>query len=292
MNVRNLPSELIEGEIAIIIDYPSGESEALSVLEGAMKIVASLDEIDKFLLSNIESSLEPVSILNDIEHSSLKMLLKRALRNLPDDVIKNLDWKIWVGDLLVKGKHALLKSLDNDGGINKKKADDALESLKENYDKPPGRLMGYQIPAREALEKTLLNVSKAKGSIPDCDVTIQSELGDVSIPNLENTEIDYDSEIIEESDADMILKIESASFKNENKWRFSDGNNSFAAKIEDEKFLGQVDLGESFSKGDSLKVKICFKQKFLNSELLSTERVIKKVYKHIKRDKAKQNQLF
>jgi hypothetical protein len=53
----------------------------------------------------------------------------------------------------------------------------------------------------------------------------------------------------------VLLQIESAVFKDGNKWRFNDGAASFYAEIADEQFLGRVSSGaERFGKGDVLVV--------------------------------------
>lgn len=57
------------------------------------------------------------------------------------------------------------------------------------------------------------------------------------------------------------LVIESAAFKEGNKWRFSDGTSTFYAEIVDEKFLHRIDIGEErFGKGDVLIVRLRMRQ--------------------------------
>jgi hypothetical protein len=68
---RQIGIESVEGEIALVIAYQPGKSEALGVLAGAMRLIESLDALDHRLLSSIDTTLEPVSILNDVQHSSL-----------------------------------------------------------------------------------------------------------------------------------------------------------------------------------------------------------------------------
>lgn len=76
------------------------------------------------------------------------------------------------------------------------------------------------------------------------------------------------------------LIIESAVFKEGNMWRFFDGQNSFAAPIDDLEFLSRVESGdERFGKGDMLTVELEIKQlKTLGT--LKTERRVKKVLQH------------
>lgn len=171
----NLPTESVEGEIALIIQYQPGKSEALGVLEGAMRLIESLDKLDHCLLSSIDSDLEPVSILNDVQHSSLKILLARALRQAPDDLISNMDWKKWVGGILIKGKYKLLERLDADAPQIR----EVLIELEPDYKACPVGLIGFIPPSVADIQVALKDVAKARSSLPLHSVTIQTELGDI-----------------------------------------------------------------------------------------------------------------
>lgn len=74
----------------------------------------------------------------------------------------------------------------------------------------------------------------------------------------------------------QFVSILLANFDN-NKWRFTDGDASFWATIEDENFLQKVDAGEySFTKGDILQ--ICYyKKQSVRDGYLTTDVVIIKV---------------
>lgn len=174
---RQLDSESVEGEIALVISYQPGKSEALGVLAGAMRLIESLDKLDRCLLSSVDSNLEPVSILNDVQHSSLKVLLARALRKLPDEHIATLDWKKWLGALLVKGKHKLLQKIDADAPEVRR----VLSELEEDYKAAPGGLIGYTPPTVADVQDALDEVSKARASLPGQRVTVQTEFGDIEL---------------------------------------------------------------------------------------------------------------
>ena len=171
---RYLPNEALEGEIGLIIDYVPGKSAALDVLGGAMALVQSLDSLDRALLSTINTELEPVSILNDVQHSSLKILLARVLRKMPDEHLTSLEWKKWIGGLLVKGKHSLLKKLNADTPEIERK----LKELDADYKAAP-LLLGYDPPKVSKVKAALQEVSHARNTIKEHSVTIQSELGDI-----------------------------------------------------------------------------------------------------------------
>jgi len=182
-NSRNLTVEMVEGEVSLVIDYVAGESEALRVLQSAMRLIEGLDALDHALLSSIDTSLEPVSILNDVQHSSLKLFLARALRSVPDDAIASLDWKKWVGGLLVKGKHKLLSKLDADDATLQK----TLNELTQDYLAAPNNTAGYMPPTLADTRVALTKINIARASLPNSKVLFQTELGDIDLPVIEAT---------------------------------------------------------------------------------------------------------
>jgi len=83
------------------------------------------------------------------------------------------------------------------------------------------------------------------------------------VETIESNEVPYfrspeiEDEQIEEHESTATFSITSLSFKEDNKWRLSDGTNTFYVTITDRDFLHQVDDNlKSFSKGDLLKVKL------------------------------------
>lgn len=83
-------------------------------------------------------------------------------------------------------------------------------------------------------------------------------------------------------EAIMILGISTLNFKGES-WKVSDGDNTFWAKMADERFQKQVDKNvASFRKGDKIKAKIKVVQKQLKDSSLKTEYEILEVQDHMK----------
>jgi hypothetical protein len=78
----------------------------------------------------------------------------------------------------------------------------------------------------------------------------------------------------------VLLQIESAVFKDGNKWRFSDGSNSFFAEIADENFRARIESGdERFGKGDVLVVDLRRIQTITDTGLKS-EYIVDRVREH------------
>lgn len=71
-----------------------------------------------------------------------------------------------------------------------------------------------------------------------------------------------------ENISETYLQIDSLTFRDKNKWKFSYGESAISASILDEKFLQRIDGGElRFGKGDLLKVKLRTCQKFAHGKL-------------------------
>jgi hypothetical protein len=77
----------------------------------------------------------------------------------------------------------------------------------------------------------------------------------------------------------MGLVLESPVFKEDNKWRFYDGQQSFYAHVEDREFLARVDAGEPFRKGDVVIADVRINQQQSGMKLVA-ERAISKVIEH------------
>ena len=87
---------------------------------------------------------------------------------------------------------------------------------------------------------------------------------------------------IDETPRECILSIVSLSFKEDNKWRLSDGNAIFNVKISDKTFLKEINDGVPFTKGDLLKVQLVSRATYAKDGL-KTDYEIVKVLEHIKR---------
>jgi hypothetical protein len=87
---------------------------------------------------------------------------------------------------------------------------------------------------------------------------------------------------LQELDVEMVVSIVSVVFTEGNKWRFSDGTNTFYAAIEDKGFVERVEHGEPFRKGDMLRSRVHITQSQRGDGLHSEYRVLE-VLEHIPR---------
>lgn len=77
----------------------------------------------------------------------------------------------------------------------------------------------------------------------------------------------------------MAFSLVSVTFRDENKWRLSDGNTTFFVSMEDEAFLKRIDDGEVFAKGDQLICDVHVMQQDADG-VLKTDYSIVRVLEH------------
>lgn len=90
-------------------------------------------------------------------------------------------------------------------------------------------------------------------------------------------------QVIQESRLTMNLSIVALSFKEDNKWRMTDGENLFYVEIQDRDFWEKVEANEIvFAKDDRVKLDLLVRQIEKESGKMQTEYTALKVLEHIK----------
>lgn len=250
---RILEPQHIEGEIGIVIDYEPGVTLGVDVLQAAMQMVGALDRLDAALLSSVNSSLQPVSVLNDIQHSSLKMLFTRALKNTPDELISNLDWKKWVGGILLKGKYRLLQNLEADAPQVRA----VLQGMSSDYLNAPVGLIGYSPPQVSDVLDALDGVVHARASLPGQRMQVQTELGDIIIPVVEVHQVDEHDATPQHAVTNTgteFFKLKSPDMLGSAQWQVLRNGRTVRVDMLHQRWLDAYQLREfSLLPGDSLK---------------------------------------
>ncbi|WP_310632412.1 hypothetical protein [Paraburkholderia sp.] len=88
-----------------------------------------------------------------------------------------------------------------------------------------------------------------------------------------------EGEVVTDAIVRKVLQIESAVFKDGNKWRVHDGQYPFFASLDDAAFLAKINAGERFGKGDVLVVELRQVQT-VEAGTLKTDNHIVKVLEH------------
>ena len=86
-NVRDL-----ESSFAIEIDYKKGIGDPARVFRTMTGLIETFQMFDKNFVSVIDTKIEPLILMDEIEAHSLKGLFRDVLRAIPDDAIYHLVW--------------------------------------------------------------------------------------------------------------------------------------------------------------------------------------------------------
>lgn len=96
------------------IDFQRGVGPASRVFTATRDFIKVCEALDDELIRSIDSNIETVLVLEDIESGSIKTWLRNALAATEDDALKTLDWKPLVGKYLVRAKYAVIRWIDDD----------------------------------------------------------------------------------------------------------------------------------------------------------------------------------
>lgn len=251
---RDLGVEAIKGEIAIVVSYQPGRTSAIELLQGTAGLVDAIDRLDRLLLSSIDTSLEPVSVVNDITHGSLNLLLARVLRSIPDESFRTLEWREWIGTLLVHGKHRLLESVSADGPELAR----VLEELAPQYERAPRHLAGYRPPTVAAARAALDGVIEARRVLGENEVLVQTELGDVPLlapPLAEPIPDDEPAESITNIGVEL-FKLKQPDYLGDAQWVVLRGGRSVRARVAHREWVARWRRREfELGPGDSLRAR-------------------------------------
>ena len=110
-------------------------------------------------------------MLEEIEASSLKILLKNQLEAADDQALKELNWKPIVGSYLVKAKYAIIKWC-NKGELNKNKESllELSNEIKQIAQETDVRhLPDYKAPNIAELADSMKDISESKNFLDKQD---------------------------------------------------------------------------------------------------------------------------
>ncbi len=101
-----------KADFCITVDYEKNSTNPARVFKYMSSLLDNLQEIDHILIQSVDTDINPVLLLEDIESGSIKTWLNqkvvKGLQEVDDEALKNLDWKQQVGKYLVKGKYLLI----------------------------------------------------------------------------------------------------------------------------------------------------------------------------------------
>lgn len=260
-----------------------------NLLEEANRVAfPDSDEISVQIKGNFKSGSFGVDLvaLQTITNQIVTMLTSpgaSAASNL-SGILQGLGMLAAVGGGLIglvkwlKGRKPSAIRLDGDRTVFEIQTSEEIESFE--VDLVAGKLYQSRV-VRQTLSKVVKPLEREGVDIFACGeegmtVAIVTK-EDVPYFEMAAESFDVVSDSLSEN---ILLQIESAVFKEGNKWRFTDGASSFFAEISDKEFLSRVESGaERFGKGDVLVVDLRRVQSITDNGL-RLEYSVEKVREH------------
>lgn len=256
-----MTSNKIDYDFFIKIDFEKSSRDPSRIFSTMSSLIETFQVIDSEFAKSIDSKINSVLLLEDVESGSLKSFFKSFLESVDDNALKAGDWKKIVGAYLLKVKYKLLAFLEDKDKIDNRIQIEGLQSellqLAEETD--VRGLPGY---APIPVEKLLFSIGKLSNSVKflnDKDIVkYSSDEGTVSI----NKNFNYDSETVEDlltketlsNRSEMILKVKKPDYLGESMWDFKHGDRAIQAKIIDMDWLSDFHLRKyDIRPGDSLR---------------------------------------
>lgn len=259
-----MQNKLIKTDFAIKINFDKGSENPSRIFETMSSLIKAFQEFDKDLLKSIDTKIEPVLLLEDVETSSLKTWLTSVIKGVPNGTIKELDWEKSVKEFLSKSKYILLSGIEGKDILSDPKIiDDIIKSINEEAKNtdiksfpdyspvPPNKI----VQSIDLINKSLLNLSKTD------NVTLITEHGSAMFNHGFNfSKEDMEDLITKERhdfESTMILKVKKPDYLGQSMWDFKHGAKLIPAKILDGKWLNEFQERKvDIRPGDSLRARV------------------------------------
>jgi hypothetical protein len=255
-----------ESLFCIEIDYIKDSENPSRIFKCMSMLIDNIQELDQLLIQSVDSNVKPVLLLEDVKEGSLRAWLTTLIREVPDDGLRTLDWKPFIGQYLVKAKHFMLEYLNGRDEITSKEEIKELQQGLTVIAKETGisKTAFYQPPNAQKIVKGVGLLTTPLNELNKQDrVRFFTKTDETGVPF--NVEFNYSPDRIEdllvreiiESTRTMILKVKKPDYLGTSMWVFKHGKRSVEAKILDIQWLTdfqnrQVDIRP----GDSIRASV------------------------------------
>ncbi|MCW5731579.1 MAG: hypothetical protein KIT20_12535 [Alphaproteobacteria bacterium] len=273
-----------KADFAFEIDFQRGVGPASRVFSATHEFIKACERLDAELIQSIDSNIETVLVLEDIQAGSIKTWLRNLLSAADDEALKTLDWKPLVGKYLVRAKYAVIRWIDTDDAPRN------LPALRREIqqiaaDTDVRHLPDYAAPSPAALVNAVRDFQAVKDALlPGDRARFLTDDGDIEM----NLSIKFPIEDIEElavantllsPAGEMILAVKKPDYLGESKWELRHGKRTISAKIEDVEWLQSFQNREvDVRPGDALRCLVQIQLLYgFDNELIAERYTVKQV---------------
>ncbi|MFY7929093.1 MAG: hypothetical protein ACOVS5_09485, partial [Oligoflexus sp.] len=244
LTISELEPPTPRADFGFEIDFQRGVGPASRVFTATHDFIKACEALDHELVKSIDSSIETVLILEDIEAGSIKTWLRNSLTAADDDALKTLDWKPLVGKYLVRAKYAVIRWIDDD--TFPRSLPDLRREIQQIASETDVRhLPDYTAPSPGALIKAVHDFQSVKNRLlPSDRATMLTHEGNIGFNlsvmlDIDDIEALAVAQTIKNPPAEMILPVKKPDYLGDSKWELRHGRRNISAKIEHQEWLKQ-----------------------------------------------------
>lgn len=301
---QELQARRPQADFALVINFRKDSPDPARIFRAAEAMIAALEKLDRDLVSSIDTRIEPILTLEDIEAGSLKIWLRYALGTLEevdDDALKKLDWKPQVGKYLVKAKYLMIDFLNRTAQITDRsdfeKISKELVDLATETDVL--HLPSYQPLPPATIAQHLVSLAQSKAALVDGDGVTFEGAGNYVTFNMDlvlapgSFEELLTRETIS-SRVEMILAVRKPDYLGHAQWEFRHNKKPIPARIEDDEWLRRFQAREEQVRpGDAIRAIVRMEIQYgFDSEVVSEHYAIEKITRIIPAEMFHQDDLF
>ncbi len=150
-------------DFCIEIDFEKGSENPTRIFKALTEMIDTFQQLDRALVDSIDSKIEPIATIEDVESGSIRVWLAQKLRSVDDEGLKKLDWKQVVGRYLVEAKYIVINWLEGTTEITDKAQIEELETklLEAAVNTDVNHIPSYSPVQRQKLLPAISKISNA-----------------------------------------------------------------------------------------------------------------------------------
>ena len=234
----------IDTDFALTINYKKAEGDPTRIFRTMTGLIETFQMVDMMLLTSMDSRIQPLIMLDEVEADSLKAKLRTLIRFFPDDAILHLDPKPILGQFLLMAKKKIIDfTTDQDSITNIESLTPLIDELSALSDKTHLKMLPAYKPVkpRELLDNMVGISASLEHLNKEDSVMYSSSVGEAKF----NPAFKLTPEMVEDlvteksllSESEMILKIKKPDLLGDSMWEFKHGPAPMSATIEDKQWL-------------------------------------------------------
>ncbi len=257
-----MATDAMESEFNLYIDYEKSEGEPSRVFHAMGELIDAFEGLDELLAGIISEGAGTELVLEDIEASSLRAKLRSVILGIPDDALKDGDWKKVLGHFLVEAKYLVARWLSENPQIT---SVDQVQSLEKQLELLAQKTGARHLPFFRPVDKRALlgKIAEIDRAITYLDprdtLKYESRYGQVTLPHTQHVHETLIRDILTRevigSEDERIVKVKKPDYLGKSQWMLKYSGQSFLASIDDLDWLHRFHAGlEPLKPGDSLRV--------------------------------------